>query len=433
MSNWRKLPFALPALALWAMGQGTAAAAVPAPAGGGGSEPAEALQRAEAAYEAGRAYLQAGNALRAMEKFRAALRDNPASIDALNGLAVALDRVGRFDLSRPQYETALALDPNAPETLHNFGLSMYLQGNRERALPMLQKAASLATGPVRASSLALLGRLEGGARSVQPVMQAAAPPQEALKPASSHSSEPVQQAMAPPSHVQEDAPPLAPTVPSSVELVRIGAGEWRLADASVDGGDAVALAQVPIWTEADELAVLRQEAARLAALEANAEAEVEAVISAELAGAEPAKPPQAMAEAVRRPSQVEAPTVRRPEYGLHQDEVVRPLAHFLPRQPRRREDVLPIVVVSGLRDTGPADRRFEAPFQSDDPRLNAFAERMQGRGVDAIGRPRTPATHDALEVLPGFVALLPIRRPTETRAGHGQSAQPEALAGHVSG
>ncbi|MFN3591514.1 MAG: tetratricopeptide repeat protein [Thermaurantiacus sp.] len=173
MSIRHKAPFTLSALALWVFGPGAAAAVAPVPPAGGLSEPSEALQRAEAAYAAGRAQLQSGNALRAMELFRAALRDNPGSIDALNGLGVALDRVGRFDLSRPQYETALALDPNSPETLHNFGLSMYLQGNHDRALPMLRKAASLANGAVRASSLALLGRMDGGQRPISPEMQAA--------------------------------------------------------------------------------------------------------------------------------------------------------------------------------------------------------------------------------------------------------------------
>src|SRR3546814_1730888 len=53
--------------------------------------------------------------------FRKALRANPESIDALNGLGAAYDRIGRFDLSRNYYERALGLDPGSRITLNKIG------------------------------------------------------------------------------------------------------------------------------------------------------------------------------------------------------------------------------------------------------------------------------------------------------------------------
>ena len=60
----------------------------------------------------GRAHLDAGLDALAIESFRAEIRVNPESADAYNGLAVAYGRIGRDDLAKRYFETALAKDPS---------------------------------------------------------------------------------------------------------------------------------------------------------------------------------------------------------------------------------------------------------------------------------------------------------------------------------
>jgi hypothetical protein len=59
----------------------------------------------------GRAQLDAGLNALAIEAFRGEIRSNPDSADAYNGLAVAYGRIGRDDLARRYFETALAREP----------------------------------------------------------------------------------------------------------------------------------------------------------------------------------------------------------------------------------------------------------------------------------------------------------------------------------
>jgi hypothetical protein len=75
-----------------------------------------------------RAHFRLGNVALALEGFRRALREDPSSVDALNGLASCYDRMGRFDLSRSYYEQALALAPNDARLYANLATSLSLQG-----------------------------------------------------------------------------------------------------------------------------------------------------------------------------------------------------------------------------------------------------------------------------------------------------------------
>lgn len=68
-----------------------------------------------------------GNVGLALESFRKAAREDPTSIDALAGIAACYDRMGRFDLSRRNYEAALALAPGDPQLLTAFAGSLDLQ------------------------------------------------------------------------------------------------------------------------------------------------------------------------------------------------------------------------------------------------------------------------------------------------------------------
>lgn len=93
-------------------------------------------------YQHGRTLLASGDVTGAITAFRAALVETPQSLDALNGLAVAYDRLGRFDISRSYYDAALAIDPDSALVLNNLGYSLYLQGQYQAAIPLLQRATA---------------------------------------------------------------------------------------------------------------------------------------------------------------------------------------------------------------------------------------------------------------------------------------------------
>ena len=80
-----------------------------------------------------RGQLALGNVALALESFRKAWRDDPNSTDALAGMAACYDRMGRFDLSRRNYEAALALSPADVELLGAFAQSLQLQGQLAEA------------------------------------------------------------------------------------------------------------------------------------------------------------------------------------------------------------------------------------------------------------------------------------------------------------
>ena len=70
-----------------------------------------------------RGQLALGNVALALESFRIAAREDPNSIDAFSGIALCYDQMGRYDLSRRNYETALALAPGNLELLSAFAAS----------------------------------------------------------------------------------------------------------------------------------------------------------------------------------------------------------------------------------------------------------------------------------------------------------------------
>lgn len=85
------------------------------------------------AYAEAKRQLEAGNVALAVDGFRRAVRQSPESVEALNGLAVAYDKLGRFDLSRRFYELALAADPTSAKVRHNMEVSLRIQGRAEQA------------------------------------------------------------------------------------------------------------------------------------------------------------------------------------------------------------------------------------------------------------------------------------------------------------
>lgn len=82
----------------------------------------------------------------AVHYFTQVLARAPANLDALTGVAVAYDKLGRFDLSSKYYQRALKLDPDNVVALNNYGYSLILQGKPDDAVLYLQasKAADVA-------------------------------------------------------------------------------------------------------------------------------------------------------------------------------------------------------------------------------------------------------------------------------------------------
>ena len=135
-----------------------------------------------------RGQLALGNIALALEGFRKAWRDDPNSPDALAGMANCYDRMGRFDLSRRNYEAALALAPADVELLGAFAQSLQLQGrlaeaNRVRveiaqrtAAQAPQLARAEVSAPVALTASAPLVAQEAEVSIPRPVL--AAPPVE---------------------------------------------------------------------------------------------------------------------------------------------------------------------------------------------------------------------------------------------------------------
>jgi tetratricopeptide (TPR) repeat protein len=89
-----------------------------------------------------RAHFALGNVALAAEGFRRALREDPASVDAMNGLAACYDRMGRFDLARSLYEQALALAPDDARLYANLATSLDLQGRLAEAATLRKEASA---------------------------------------------------------------------------------------------------------------------------------------------------------------------------------------------------------------------------------------------------------------------------------------------------
>jgi len=100
-----------------------------------------------------RGQLALGNVALALEGFRKAAREDPASIEALAGMADCYDRMGRFDLSRRHYETALAIAPRSQGLLAAFAASLDLQGKNGDAAAVRREMAALVATPAPAAAV----------------------------------------------------------------------------------------------------------------------------------------------------------------------------------------------------------------------------------------------------------------------------------------
>ena len=137
------------------------------------------------------AQMALGNVALALEAYRKASREDPASIDALAGIAACYDRMGRFDLSRRHYEAALALEPHNQTILAMLAASLDQQGRSSEAAMVRNEIQQRLVTPAPAADPATIA-----------VAAVAAPPPTASAPVAS-----------PPSAIAELAMPTPQAAP----------------------------------------------------------------------------------------------------------------------------------------------------------------------------------------------------------------------------
>lgn len=205
-------------------------------------------------YDRAKALLAGGDIPGAMAGFRRVLAFDPQSVDAMNGLAITYDRMGRHDVARGWYEAALAIKPDAPSVLSNLGYSLLLAGQPRAAIPWLQAASRSQDPRAAATARRLLSQIaarltaEAAAIPAQPrpaeialVSPAAPAPQLAATPQA-----------APASIRLAEATPQATPQPAPARIELAANGEARL----VLGGAAPAPALVEALGEAATLVLV---------------------------------------------------------------------------------------------------------------------------------------------------------------------------------
>lgn len=99
-------------------------------------------------YDRGKHYLASGDYGLAIDAFEKALAEDAGSADAMNGLAIAYDRIGRKDDAAMFLNKALALDPRSAYTLNNFAYFHQSHGEQDQAMAYFARArAALAAAP----------------------------------------------------------------------------------------------------------------------------------------------------------------------------------------------------------------------------------------------------------------------------------------------
>lgn len=354
---------------------------------------------AEAARAQGRLLLQGNNVTQALQAYRQALAQDPESIEALNGIAVCYDRLGRFEDARLHYETALGIDPTSAMLLNNYGLSLWLQGDARGAERFLRLAAAAGDPDVQAASLRTLARIEreAGASSRTQGVQTAAAPAAPSGPAIVRTSGHEQRLVLAPQSAERPVR-LAAALPPDRAMLAAALGAM-----SADEDATIA---------ASEQAAVAREQAQLARAEAEREArrlleEARAHVPADMQVAALLKAARDSAaardKAPANDSLWQAPAEARlapspSDTDWHRDQILIAMpgsgssarrsderasmrmallsAGFAPPRPAQR-DALVAAALAALGTSSPR-RSFERAFESDDGRLNGFAARVQG-------------------------------------------------------
>lgn len=364
---------------------------------------------AEAARAQGRMLLQANNVTQALQAYRQALAQDPESVEALNGMAVCYDRLGRYEDARLHYETALGIDPTSAMLLNNYGLSLYLQGDLRGAERFLRLAAAAGDPDVQAASLRTLARIErdsrAGARTPAPQLamgEAANARTAQAAPASSGpaivrtSGHEQRLVLSPPP--RSAAIQMAAALPPEKAMLVAAVGALSAdEEAGIAAAEQAAVAR-------DQALLARAEAEReaqrlLAEARAHVPADMQIAALLKQAREAAAAREDAATDAAPWQAPVEARMAPSPsDTDWHRDQILVMLpgssstarrsgdraamrmallsAGFAPPRPAQRE-ALVAAAVAALGNSGPR-RSFDQAFESDDSRLNEFAGRVQG-------------------------------------------------------
>ncbi len=102
----------------------------------------------------------------------------PGDWEAAATLAIAYDRLGRYDEAAVQYRVATGLNPENPDVLNNYALSRALAGRIDEALALLRRAVALPSAGSRTrENLAFLESLQPKPAPVpRPLVAGSRPP-----------------------------------------------------------------------------------------------------------------------------------------------------------------------------------------------------------------------------------------------------------------
>ncbi len=105
-----------------------------------GSNLSDARSPFEKAYEDGKQQFAAGRNGLAIVAFEKALSIDVLSVAVLNGIGAAFDELDRHDIAQRYYRKALAIEPDAPDTLNNLAVSLAMAGDPQAARVFTQAA-----------------------------------------------------------------------------------------------------------------------------------------------------------------------------------------------------------------------------------------------------------------------------------------------------
>lgn len=179
-----------------------------------------------------RGQLALGNVALALEGFRKALREEPASVDATLGIAGCYVRMGRYDLSQRYYETALALEPRNAEALTELAASLEVQGKHERAAAVRGEVAMRSLPVIAEQSAALSGSLQTAA------IQSVIVPEARRDNFASAALAGIADLIAPPEEIATAVPVQAPSVTVKLPEARAVPAPVRAVATKAAGDDA---------------------------------------------------------------------------------------------------------------------------------------------------------------------------------------------------
>jgi type IV pilus assembly protein PilF len=112
----------------------------------------DARRRAEIHASLASQYYQRGNFVVALEETRLSLKDDPTYYPALNVRALVFMELREDAQARTAFEQALALAPNDPDILNNFGWFLCLRGEDARGMEYFRRvqADAMYTTPEKA-------------------------------------------------------------------------------------------------------------------------------------------------------------------------------------------------------------------------------------------------------------------------------------------